>query len=71
MDMVGIWKVGLIARSVHKLPLQLSSPGIHQGKGRGRAAIDNSEVGGESGSTGHLDLLNNPMAGDDGDVDER
>ena len=41
-----------------------------KGKGKARATDDDMEVDGEGEAIGHLDLSNNPMAEDEGDVDD-
>ena len=41
-----------------------------QGKGGARATDEDMEIDGEGEPTGHLDLLNNPMAEDEGDLDD-
>lgn len=41
-----------------------------KGKGKARATDDDMEVDGEGGTSSHADLSNNPMAEDEGDLDD-
>ena len=41
-----------------------------KGKGKARATDEDMEVDGEGGSSSHVDLSNNPMAEDEGDLDD-
>ena len=59
------------ATSTTKTPAAAPTPSRStRGKGKGRATDDDMEVDGEGGATNHLDLSNNPMAEDEGDVDD-
>ena len=40
------------------------------GKGKARASDDDMEIDGEGGPSDHVDLTNNPMAEDEGDLDD-
>lgn len=57
----------LTAASSASAPTPSSSA---KGKGKARATDDDMEVDGEGGATKILDLSNNPMAEDEGDVDD-
>ena len=59
------------ATSTTKTPATAPTPSRSaRGKGKARATDDDMEVDGEGGATNHLDLSNNPMAEDEGDVDD-
>jgi hypothetical protein len=45
-------------------------PSSAKGKGKARATDDDMEVDGEGGATNQVDLANNPMAEDEGDLDD-
>jgi hypothetical protein len=51
------------------VPAPAPSKSAH-GKGKARATDEDMEVDGEGEPTGHLDLSNNPMAEDEGDLDD-
>ncbi|KAF9789565.1 hypothetical protein BJ322DRAFT_1105422 [Thelephora terrestris] len=54
-------------KNLSSVPGQSSSA---NGKGKARATDDDMEVDGEGGTTDRVDLANNPMAEDEGDLDD-
>ena len=59
------------AASTTKTPASALAPSTSaKGKGKARATDDDMEVDGEDGATKNIDLANNPMAEDEGDVDD-
>ena len=61
----------LTAASAAKTSASAPTPSAFvKGKGKARATDDDMEVDGEGGTTKQLDLVNNPMAEDEGDLDD-
>ena len=61
----------LAATSTAKTSTSAPAPSPHtKGKGKARATDDDMEVDGEDATTNNLDLSNNPMAEDEGDLDD-
>ena len=59
------------AASTTRTPGSAPAPSASaKGKGKARATDDDMEIDGEGGVPNHLDLSNNPMAEDEGDVDD-
>ena len=61
----------LAAASTTQIPSSAPAPSPSvKGKGKARATNDDMEVDGEDGTTNRLDLSSNPMAEDEGDLDD-